>query len=91
MGGRDGGDTSARGPGVEILLADRRRHHVGEVIRRAGEGGHAECGEPRGQPAVLGRRALVGEGEQRHHLHAGSNEALRLGEQACLDPALVEV
>ncbi len=59
----------------------------GKQVRRAGEGGHAECGEPRRQPPVVGRGALVGEGEQRHHLHAGGHEAPGLGQL----PGLVEI
>ena len=57
-------DLVSRGPQLHVAPLDRRGHHVGEPIRRAREGGHAERGQRGGVLVVVGGRAAVVEGEQ---------------------------
>src|SRR5690349_8162192 len=92
-GGGGGGRVEAVGrrPGLEVAAFDGRRHHVGEEVRGAGEGGHAEGGEGGGVVVVVGRGALVGQGQQGVDGHAGGDQRRRQPQQLVGVAALEQV
>ena len=59
---------------AQVAALDRRGHHLGERVGRAGERRHPERRQRRGVLPVVVRRAVVVERQQHDHLHAGGDQ-----------------